>query len=179
MDLDVFLTKVRASALFNYFYHFTDKNNLNSVRERGLLCTKELRRLGIFKRVVPGGDAASQASDTKNGTDQFVCLCFTNTHPMCHVASHRDVDPIDPTWLSINPEIIKAKGVLITDAPSNQSGVVPQNPSAALDNLHLDAIYNFIDWGKHPEAYAQRIIAEKYEILVPTQVVVDYIVRGL
>jgi hypothetical protein len=179
MDLNAFLGTVRASTLFNYFYHFTDKKNLASVRARGLLCTKELRRLGIFEKVAPGGDAASQASDTKNGTDQYVCLCFTNTHPMCHVASHRNVDPIDPTWLSINPEIIKEKGVMITDAPSNQNGVAPQDPTAALDNLHLDAIYKFIDWGEHPEAHAQRIIAEKYEILVPKQVVVDYIVQGL
>jgi ssDNA thymidine ADP-ribosyltransferase, DarT len=176
MELDAFLTKVRASTQFNYFYHFTDKKNLDSVRERGLLCTKELRRLDIFKTVVPGGDATSQASDTKNGTDKYVCLCFTNTHPMCHIASQRG---IDPTWLSINPDVIKAMGVKIADAPSNQNGVVPQDPSAALDNLHLDAIYNFIDWGENPEAHAQRIIAEKYEILVPKQVVVDYIVKGL
>jgi hypothetical protein len=62
---------------------------------------------------------------------------------------------------------------------SNQNGVVLQDPSAALDNLHLDPIYNFINWDEHPEAHDQRIIAEKYEILVPKQVAIDYIVQGL
>src|SRR6266481_3725253 len=101
MDLDAFLTTVRSSKQFNHFYHFTDKKNLGSIRERGLLCTSELRRLGIFDNVVPGGDATSLASDTRNGIDQYVCLCFTKNHPMCHVASERGVDPI---YLSINPD---------------------------------------------------------------------------
>jgi hypothetical protein len=95
---------------------------------------------------------------------------------MFHRASERGVDPI---YLSINPEIIKADGVMITDAPSNQNGVVPQPPSAALDNLHLDVIYNWIDWGLHPEARDRSIIAEKYEILVPKKVATSYIVEGL
>jgi ssDNA thymidine ADP-ribosyltransferase, DarT len=176
MELDAFLTTVRASKQFNHFYHFTDKKNLESIRARGLLCTSELRKLDILKDVVTGGDAASLASDAQNGVDQYVCLCFTKNHPMCHVASGRGVDPV---YLSINPDVIKEKGVMITDAPSNQAGVVPQPASVALDNLHLDTIYQWIDWKLHPEAYDRRIIAEKYEILVPKQIAVAYMVEGL
>jgi hypothetical protein len=57
--------------------------------------------------------------------------------------------------------------------------VVPQDPSAALDTLHLDCVYQFIGWDVHPEAHDHRIIAEKYEILVPTSIATNYIVRGL
>jgi hypothetical protein len=70
MDLDAFLTTVRSSKQFNHFYHFTDKKNLESIRARGLLCTGELRRLGMFDYVVTGGDEASLASDARNGVDQ-------------------------------------------------------------------------------------------------------------
>ena len=176
MELDAFLTTVRSSKQFNHFYHFTDKKNLDSIRARGLLCTRELRRLGIFANVVTGGDATSLASDAQNGIDQFVCLCFTTSHPTCYRASQRGVDPV---YLWIDPDVIKEAGVKITDAPSNQNGVIPQAPSAALDNLHLDAIYEWIDWTEHPEAHDQRIIAEKYEILVPKRIALAYIVGGL
>lgn len=176
MKLDEFLTTVRSSKQFNHFYHFTDRKNLDSIRARGLLCTGELRRLGVFTDVIAGGDAASQKSDAKNGTDKYVCLCFTKNHPMSHRASERGVDPV---YLSINPDIIKVADVMITDAPSNQDGVVPQAASMALDSLHLDPIYQWIDWKVHPEAYEHRKIAEKYEILVPKQIAADYIVEGL
>ena len=54
MDLDVFLKTVRASKEWNHFYHFTDKKNLPSIWERGLLSPRELRRLGIIDTVVTG-----------------------------------------------------------------------------------------------------------------------------
>ena len=97
------------------------------------------------------------------------------TYPMCHVVGQRGVDPV---WLFINPEVIKLPRVMITDAASNQNGVVPQAASPALDNLHLDFIYQRTDWTK-PEVYARRVAAEKYEVLVPQEVAVAYIVKGL
>lgn len=176
MDLEAFLRTVRQSKQANHFYHFTDRGNLASIGRQGLLCTSELRRLRMIDNVVTGGDANSLASDTRNGTDQYVCLCFTTSHPMCHRARERGCDPV---YLSIDPEIIKLVGVMVTDAPSNQNGVVPQAPSVALDNMHLDCIYQWINWAEHPEAREQRIVAEKYEILVPKRIAIDYIVGGL
>src|SRR6202051_2239412 len=161
MNLDAFLKTVRASKQFNYFYHFTDKKNLDSIRARGLLSASELRRLGLIKKVVTGGDAVRLATDIQKGNDQYVCLCFTKNHPMCFVASQRGVDPIEPTWLSINPDVIKLPDVMVTDAPSNQNGVVLQEPSQALDTMHLDAIYQWIDWSLNPDARGPRILAAK------------------
>lgn len=91
-------------------------------------------------------------------------------------ASERGIDPV---YLSINPEIIKLPGVMITNAASNQGGVVKQAAEIALDELHLDPIYSWIDWTHHPEARDHRILAEKYEVLVPKNVAVGYIVAGL
>lgn len=176
MDLDQFIRRVRASNQFDHLYHFTDKKNLPSIKQRGLLCTSDLRKLGLFDQVVPGGDSNSLISDVKAGTDQYVCLCFTSNHPMCFRAAERGLDPV---YLSINPEIIKAPGVMVTDAPSNQNGVVPVLAAQGLDNLHLDCIYNWIDWSQNPGVRGQRILAEKYEILVPRAVATSYILKGL
>lgn len=176
MDLDAFLQIVRTSKQFNHFYHFTDRRNLDSIRSNGLLCTGALRQHKMLENVVTGGDENSLNSDIQNGTDQYVCLCFTNNHPMCHRARERGLDPV---YLSVDPSIIKNSGVMITDAASNQSGVVKRPAEIALDNLHLEPIYRWIDWTAHPEAHGHRVLAEKYEILVPHAIARSYIVAGL
>ncbi len=48
MDLDTFLRRIAASKQFNHFYHFTDKKNKPLIKEHGLPCTSELRRLGLL-----------------------------------------------------------------------------------------------------------------------------------
>jgi hypothetical protein len=126
MDLETFLAgHVRGSGQHKQFYHFTDRKNIDSIRERGLLCTSELRRLGLLENVTTGGDTNSLNSDRQKGTDQFVCLCFTDNHPMSHIASvERNLSPV---YLKIDPEVIKLPGVMITNAASNQNGVARQN----------------------------------------------------
>lgn len=177
MEFADFLKTVRASQLQSRFFHFTDKKNVDSIRTHGLLSTAELRAQNLFGNVKPGGDANSLESDHKSGTDQYVCLCFTTSHPMCHVAQN-DERKLDPVWLSIDPEIIKVDGVMLTNAPSNQGGVEKVPAAQALDALDLTIIYQWTDWsvGNNHE---RRQVAEKYEILVPKQVAVKYIVHGL
>jgi len=118
MDLEKFVTKiVRLSTQHKRFYHFTDKKNLPLIREHGLLSTGELKSRELFEDVVTGGNANSLESDRQKGTDQFVCLCFTDNHPMEYVA-RRD-RKLDPTYLEIDPDVIKLPGVMLTNAASN------------------------------------------------------------
>jgi hypothetical protein len=177
MDLNAFLRMVGASPQHQRFYHFTDKRNLDSIRKHGLLSTAELKRRKIFEGVKAGGDANSQASDQQTGTDRHVCLCFTDNHPMCHIARN-DGRKLDPVYLQINPEVIKAAGVMITNAASNQEGVQKIAAAAALDDLDLEVIYKWMNW-KEPEIHARLKTARKYEILVPETVLLQDIVHGL
>jgi hypothetical protein len=177
MDLKDFLKRISASTQHQRFYHFTDRRNLESIRKHGLLSTAELKRRDLFGSVVPGGDANSQASDHASGTSHYVCLCFTQNHPMCHVARNDD-RKLDPVYLQIEPGIIQAPGVMITNAPSNQNGIQKVPAVRALDILDLDVIYTRMDW-KDPAIRARLLIAEKYEILVPREVAREYILHGL
>ena len=123
MDLDHFVTKiVKLSTQHKRFYHFTDKKNLPLIREHGLLSTSGLRANNLFDDVITGGDASSLGSDSKKGTDQFVCLCFTDNHPMAYRAMTGD-RKLNPVYLEIDPEVIKLPGVMITNAASNQDGI--------------------------------------------------------
>jgi hypothetical protein len=135
MDLDTFLAETLAKSPQHLkFYHFTDRKNLPLVRQHGLLSTSELRSRDLFGNVKTGGDAVSLQSDTAKGTDGYVCLCFTRSHPMAHVAMH-DERELDPVYLEIDPKVIKLPKVMITNAPSNQNGVVRVAAATALDDL--------------------------------------------
>lgn len=140
MDLEAFLANhVRTSSQHRRFYHFTDRKNLGSIRAHGLLSARELKRLNLFEQVATGGDANSLATDMVKGTDDYVCLCFTTSHPMHYIV--RTQRGLDPVYLHISPEVIKHPGVMIANAPSNQNGVVPQAADLALDALDLEVLY--------------------------------------
>jgi hypothetical protein len=177
MDIEKFLAEhVRGSVQHKRFYHFTDKNNLDSIRKHGLLCTSELRRLNLLDSVATGGDENSLATDMAKGTDKFVCLCFTTNHPMHYIA--RTQRGLNPVYLHVSPEVIKFPGVMITDAPSNQNGVVRQSAGDALDKLDLEVIYKRTDWTR-AEIRSRLQTAEKYELLIPSRVPMEAIIHGL
>jgi hypothetical protein len=178
MDLDHFVTKiVKLSTQHRRFYHFTDKKNLPLIREHGLLSTSELRSRGLYESVVTGGDANSQESDRLTGTDKFVCLCLTDSHPMEYVARTGD-RKLNATYLGIDPEVIKLPDVMMTSAPSNQNGVERMEATAGLDKLDLPVIYSWMNW-KDAKIMQRLKIARKYELLVPTSLASQYIIRGL
>ncbi|CAN7343614.1 DarT ssDNA thymidine ADP-ribosyltransferase family protein [Bradyrhizobium sp. LjRoot220] len=178
MDLDHFLTEtVAKSVQHRKFYHFTDRKNLPLIRQHGLLSTKELKRLGLFNGIKTGGDANSLASDHAKGTDDYVCLCFTSSHPMVHTAMN-DERKLDPVYLEIHPNVIKLPNVMITNAPSNQAGIVRVPAATALDQLDLEVIYTRTDWS-NADIQSRLQKAEKYEILIPTGLVIQHIIGGL
>jgi hypothetical protein len=178
MDLDKFLAEILAkSPQHQKFYHFTDRKNLPQIRQIGLLSTSELRRHGLLANVKTGGDANSLQSDSAKGTDAYVCLCFTRSHPMAHVAMN-DERKLDPVYLEINPGVIKLPNVMITNAPSNQSGVQRVAAASALAGLDLEIIYARADWSDSV-IQARLQATEKYEILIPGSLAKQYIIAGL
>jgi hypothetical protein len=81
-------------------------------------------------------------------------------------------------YLEIDPAVIKLPNVMITNAPSNQNGVVRTAAASALDGLDLEVLYTRTDW-TDPAIKARLLTAEKYEILIPSSLDKRYIVGGL
>jgi hypothetical protein len=96
---------------------------------------------------------------------------------MAHIARN-DERKLDPVYLEIDPKVIKLPEVMITNAPSNQNGVVRVAAATALDNLDLEVIYKRTDW-TDAAVQARLQAAEKYEILIPRSLPKQYIVGGL
>ena len=105
--------------------------------------------------------------------DAYVHLCFTRSHPMAYKAQ-KDGRLVDVVWLRINPSILKLPDVKITTEVSNKSGVVPINVIDALSQIDHEVIYTRMTWGD-PSVKQRLQTAEKYEVLVPIVVSLDYI----
>lgn len=86
-------------------YHFTDKQNINSIIENGGLhswvyCLKN--NIEILK---PGGDDLSRKLDKSKNLENYVRLSFTSNHPMMYSAL-KDGRLSNPVILEIKPEVI-------------------------------------------------------------------------
>lgn len=86
-------------------YHFTDRDNLESIiKNGGLYSWKDCERKGI-KIAKPGGDQLSRDLDRRDDLQHYVRISFTTQHPMMFVAM-RDGRVSNPVILEIDPEVI-------------------------------------------------------------------------
>ena len=155
------------------FYHFTDRRNAASIRERGgLYSLAALREMGI-EIPAPGGNDWSHDADEMKGLDRYVHLCFRPNHPMEYVA-RQDGRIADSVYLQIHPDILRTEGVMFTADVSNKSGVEVIPLANALEIIDFKVLYTRTDWSD-PEVQQRLRQAEKYELLVPNHVPMKYI----
>lgn len=171
MDLDQFIQMVKASEQQKCFFHFTDRSNIDSIRQHGLLSTRELEKRGMKPR--HGGNPLSLALDKNCGMDQYVHLCFKTGHPMEKGALDGKTIA-DLVRVKVVPEVIKLPGVLITLDVSNKTGIVGQPPTEALDQMDLKVLYTRMKW--EGEVLERLKVVEKCEVIVPTHVPLEYLV---
>jgi ssDNA thymidine ADP-ribosyltransferase, DarT len=158
-------------------YHFTDARNVPSIREHGgVFSAEQCEKLGI-NVVAPGGDENSQESDRKNGMDAYVHLCLRSEHPMEYRA--RTDGRIEKSlFIPVSSEVLEIGGVRFVPGMSNKKGIETYPLEEAvrdehLDDLDLDALYHWIDWGQNPDVYDRRVRAEKFEIIIPDFIPID------
>ena len=67
-------------------YHFTDRDNLESIiKHGGLYSWKDCDDKGI-KIAKPGGSSTSHSLDKRDGLEYYARLSFVPDHPMMYVA---------------------------------------------------------------------------------------------
>lgn len=155
-------------------YHFTDVKNLPQIKEAGgLFSTAKLRELEISH--YPGGDELSLDLDVKSGMDQYVHLCFTARHPMAYRIKERNSEA-ELCYLKINRAILYQEGVRFSTGVAYAQGVETVSIEEACKDtlIDYDVLYSWTDW-RDPHVQARRQAAEKYEILVPHYVPIDFI----
>jgi len=157
----------------NAFWHFTDKSNLELIKEhKGLLSLGELERKGI-NVPISGGNQWSHDADKIKGVQEYVHLAFIQEHPMLYIAKQEGRIP-NPVWLKIDSSVILKKGVCFTSDVSNKTEVSTLQPEEAKETIDFDVLFTRTDW-TNPEIQVRRQNAKKSEILIPNFVPIEKI----
>lgn len=146
-------------------YHFTDRRNLDSIREHGGLYPYSLHTANGIAAAAPGGNDWSHDADRASGVDGDVHLCFRNNHPMEYVA-RQDERIADTIYLQVSAVVLQWPGVRFTGDVSNKSGVSAIPIADAQAVLDFEVLYTRTDWGD-PAIQSRLKQAEKCEVLVP------------
>jgi len=156
-----------------FLYHFTDRRNLDLIRELGgLYPLAELRRKGITVPA-PGGNEWSWDADGIKGFDEYVHLCFRATHPMEFIA-RQEGRIVDSIFLNVHPEVLQWEGVLFTPDVSNKRGVQAYPIRDAAEMIDYEVLYTRTDW-KDANIRQRLLQAEKCEVLVPRSIPLEMI----
>ena len=174
MTLDQYLKIVANSHNYPYIYHFTDKVNISSIANFGLLSKEQATQRGITVEA-PGGNDWSRSADMQRELFDYVNLCFTRDHPMCYVA-HKNGNIPNPKYLAIDPEIFRVDGVKITLDVANKATTEILDVIEGLEGIDTEVLYSPTDWSD-PTIKDRLQKARKCEILVPQTVPVGYIKR--
>jgi len=103
-------------------YHFTDRANLQSIRERGgLFSWQDLENMNV-KIPAQGGNDLSKQLDLNRCLQSYVRLSFVANPPMLYFAK-KDGRILNPVILEIDPTVIFFKNTLYSDsnATSNKA----------------------------------------------------------
>jgi hypothetical protein len=151
-------------------YHFTDKRNLQSIRDHGGLYswyTLEQRQIPI---PMSAANDFSRARDKGRGLEDFVRLSFNCKQPMMYVAMQKR--GLDPIILEVSPDVALWEGTRFSDVNATATGVTV---GEAIDDLHrvrLDHALTGAWQNSQEKAWVQA------EVLVKTTIPIEYI-KGL
>ena len=146
-------------------YHFTDRRNLDLIRELGGLYPMADLKAMAKTIPAPGGNQWSWDADLLRQMDRYVHLCFRATHPMEFIA-RREERIGDTIFLQVHPEVLQWEGVMFTPDIANKAGVPVHTLEQARSLIDFEVLYTRTDW-RDPLIKARLDQAEKFEILVP------------
>lgn len=120
-------------------YHFTDRDNLESIiRHGGLYSWHGCAQRGITIPK-PGGADLSRQLDLRDGLEDYVRLSFTPHHPMMYAAM-QEGRISNPVILEIDPEAIGWEGTLYSDRNATRNGAQCGSSLADFEKIHFNAV---------------------------------------
>lgn len=103
-------------------YHFTDRDNLASIRAAGGLLSWYSCKQNDINIARPGGSESSWMLDSRKGLADYVRLAFIPDHPMMYVAS-KDGRLKSPIVLEIDPAVIFFQATKFSEMNAVKNGV--------------------------------------------------------
>lgn len=151
-------------------YHFTDRDNLESIiKNGGLYSWMDCERKGI-KIAKPGGDQLSRDLDRRDDLQHYVRISFTTQHPMMYVAM-RDGRVSNPVILEIDPEVIYWQDSKYANMNATRNGANRGITLEDFKKIHFQSVKarSHFDLAEEEQPYFQA------EILVKNFIPLEYI----
>lgn len=151
-------------------YHFTDRDNLESIiKHGGLYSWKDCEDKGI-KITKPGGSGTSRSLDQRDGLQYYARLSFVPDHPMMYVAMD-DGRISNPVVLEIDLEAALWEDTMYADRNMTKNGA---NVGGTLDDLK--AVHFGLFWGRrYFDMSEEAKMYYKAEVLVKHFIPLKYI----
>jgi len=163
--IDDLLKVIQKYAKFDGVWHFTDRANLESIQQHGLLSLAESGRRNITIPA-PGGNEWSHNADRRKGLDEYVHLAFIRDHPMLYAAQNEESRILNPVWLKIELSVLSREDVLFTPDVANKRSIHTLTTQQATAQIDFDALFAYLDW-TDPEVQRRRQAAKKSVRLMP------------
>lgn len=120
------------------FYHFTDRENIPSIKKFGLCAWGYCKQMNI-EISKAGGSEGSRSLDTRDNLQNYVRVSFTKQHPMMYVAK-REGRINNPVILEINTEIAFWKDTMFSDRNATRNGAVIGNTFENFKQIKFDLV---------------------------------------
>lgn len=151
-------------------YHFTDRENLESIIKNGGLYSWadcEQKGISISK---PGVSMGSRDLDRRDNLQNFVRVSFVREHPMMYVAMNEGRIS-NPVVLEIDPEVIYWQDSLYADRNATKNGALVGSSIDDFSQLH----FNSFKAKKHFDLDADEQKFYQAEVLVKNHIPLQFI----
>ena len=102
-------------------YHFTDRSNLQSIKQNGGLYSWHYLLNNNIAINRPGGDNLSRMLDSRHGLQNFVRTSFCKDHPMLYIAKKDDrID--NAVILEIDPIVVTLYDTMFSNENATKNG---------------------------------------------------------
>lgn len=120
-------------------YHFTDRDNLQSIIQNGgLYSWADCEEKGIVI-VKPGGSDGSRSLDARDGLQHYVRVSFVTQHPMMYVAMNEGRIS-NPVLLEIDPQVIFWEDSKYADRNATKNGARVGGDLEDFKAIHFSAV---------------------------------------
>lgn len=153
-------------------YHFTDRDNLDSIITAGGLYSWADCDANSITIAKPGGDDTSRSLDRRDGLQHFVRLSLCHDHPMKYVAMN-DGRIDNPVLLEISPEVIYWSETRYADRNATKNGAQIGNDIDDFEEIHFSSVRasNQFDLPEEEKEFYQA------EVLVKNFIPLEYILN--
>ena len=168
MNWSSFQTVVQQNYI-SKLYHFTDRANLQSIRQNGGLHSWYYCQQNNITIPKPGGSPTSWILDERKGLQNFVRVSFVRDHPMMFVAQN-DGRITNPVVLEINPEVIYLRNTKYACQNAAKNGVIADSTLEKFNTINFPVLRRrYFDLGPEDKPYYQA------EILILEKIPLEYI----